>query len=59
VAQTTANADAVLREFYLEPMREALNQKAVLMFAASDEEDGPSDTSVWPVSRAGRTSRTR
>jgi hypothetical protein len=45
VAQTTANADAVLREFYLEPMREALNQKAVLMFAASDEEDGPSDTS--------------
>jgi hypothetical protein len=45
VAQTTANADAVLKEFYLEPIREALNQKAVLMFAASDEEDGPSDTS--------------
>jgi hypothetical protein len=45
VAQTTANADAVLKEFYLEPIREALNQKAVLMFAASDDEDGPSDTS--------------
>ena len=45
MAQTTANADAVLKEFYLEPIREALNQKAVLMFAASDDEDGPSDTS--------------
>jgi hypothetical protein len=45
VAQTTANADAVLKEFYLEPIREALNQKAVLMFAASDDVDGPSDTS--------------
>lgn len=45
MAQTTTNADVVLKEFYLEPIREALNQKAVLMFAASDEEDGPSDTS--------------
>lgn len=32
--QTTGNADAILREFYLEPVREQLNQRAVLMFAS-------------------------
>lgn len=46
MAQTTANADAVLKNYYLTPIREQLNQKAVLMFAASDEEDAPSDTSL-------------
>jgi hypothetical protein len=37
VAQTTANADAVLKDYYLGPVREQLNQKAVLMFAADDD----------------------
>jgi hypothetical protein len=37
VAQTTANADAVLKNYYLGPIREQLNQKAVLMFNS----DGP------------------
>lgn len=32
--QTTANADAVLREYYLTPVREQLNQRAVLMFSS-------------------------
>jgi hypothetical protein len=39
VAQTTANADAVLKNYYLGPIREQLNQKAVLMFN-SDGPDG-------------------
>jgi len=43
VAQTTANADAVLKNYYLGPIREQLNQRAVLMFAADD--DGSPDTS--------------
>jgi hypothetical protein len=42
--QTTANADAILKEYYLGPIREQLNQKAVLMFAADDEEDNPEDS---------------
>jgi hypothetical protein len=37
VAQNTANADAVLKDYYLEPIREQLNQRAVLMFAAEDD----------------------
>jgi hypothetical protein len=37
VAQTTANADAVLKDYYLGPVREQLNQKSVLMFAADDD----------------------
>jgi hypothetical protein len=41
VAQTTANADAILKEYYLTPVREQLNQKAILLFAADDEQDGP------------------
>lgn len=43
MAQNTANADAVLKNYYLGPIREQLNQKAVLMFAAED--DGSPDTS--------------
>jgi hypothetical protein len=39
VAQTTANADAILKEYYLTPIREQLNQRCVLMFAADDDED--------------------
>lgn len=37
MAQNTANADAVLKNYYLGPVREQLNQKAVLMFAADDD----------------------
>jgi hypothetical protein len=37
VAQNTANADAVLKNYYLGPVREQLNQKAVLMFASGDD----------------------
>jgi hypothetical protein len=37
MAQNTANADAVLKNYYLGPIREQLNQKAVLMFAAEDD----------------------
>lgn len=37
MAQNTANADAVLKNYYLGPIREQLNQKAILMFAADDE----------------------
>lgn len=43
MAQTTANADAVLKDYYIGPVREQLNQKAVLMFAADD--DGSPDSS--------------
>jgi hypothetical protein len=42
VAQTTANADAVLQNDYIGPVREALNQKAVLMFNADTEDEGSS-----------------
>lgn len=43
MAQTTANADAVLQNDYLGPVREMLNQKAVLMFHAdTDDEEGTS-----------------
>ena len=41
--QTTANADAVLQNFYLKPIREQLNQKRVIMFQSSDP-DGSPDT---------------
>jgi len=47
MAQTTANADAVLKEYYLTPIREQLNQRCVLMFAADDDVDSggvPSST---------------
>lgn len=44
MAQNTANADAVLKNYYLGPIREQLNQKAVLMFAADD--DGEPDSSA-------------
>lgn len=37
MTQNTANADAVLKNYYLGPIREQLNQKAVLMFAADDD----------------------
>jgi len=40
VAQTTANADAVLQNDYIGPVRETLNQKAVLMFNADTEDEG-------------------
>lgn len=42
MAQTTANADAVLQNDYIGPVREALNQKAVLMFNADTEDEGSS-----------------
>lgn len=45
MAQTTANADAILKEYYLTPVREQLNQRAVLMFAADDEEPGEASSS--------------
>jgi hypothetical protein len=45
VAQNTANADAILKEYYLDPVREQLNQRCVLMFAADDNEDGPYSSS--------------
>jgi hypothetical protein len=44
VAQNTANADAVLKDYYLGPIREQLNQRAILMFAAED--DGEPDSST-------------
>ena len=40
LAQTTANADAVLKEYYLTPIREQLNQRCILMFAADDDQEG-------------------
>jgi hypothetical protein len=38
--QTTLNADAVLKNDYVGPVRETLNQKAVLMFNADTEDEG-------------------
>lgn len=40
MAQTTLNADAVLKNDYVGPVRETLNQKAVLMFNADSEDEG-------------------
>lgn len=40
MAQTTLNADAVLKNDYVGPVRETLNQKAVLMFAADTNDEG-------------------
>lgn len=40
MAQTTLNADAVLKNDYIGPVRETLNQKAVLMFNADTEDEG-------------------
>jgi hypothetical protein len=55
VAQNTANADAVLKNYYLGPIREQLNQRAILMFAAEDEgepaSDGESEVSFRGLSR--------
>jgi hypothetical protein len=45
MAQTTANADAVLKEYYLTPIREQLNQRCILMFAADDDDDGKTPSS--------------
>jgi hypothetical protein len=45
VAQTTANADAILKEYYLTPIREQLNQRCVLMFAADDDDEHGTFTS--------------
>lgn len=45
MAQTTANADAVLKEYYLTPIREQLNNRCVLMFAADDEQEGEASSS--------------
>jgi hypothetical protein len=45
VTQTTANADAILKEYYLTPIREQLNQRCVLMFAADDEQPGEASSS--------------
>lgn len=42
--QTTANADAVLKDYYLTPVREQLNNRRVIMFQSSDP-DGSPDTS--------------
>ena len=42
--QTTANADAVLKDYYLTPIREQLNQRRVIMFQSTDP-DGSPDTS--------------
>lgn len=44
MAQTTANADAVLKDYYLTPIREQLNQRRVIMFQSKDP-DGSPDTS--------------
>ena len=38
--QTTANADAVLKDYYLGPIREQLNQRAILLWGPSDSDDG-------------------
>lgn len=48
MAQTLTNADAILKNYYLGPVREVLNQKAVLMFNADSADEGsqvPSSTS--------------
>lgn len=41
--QTTANADAVLQEHYLKPVREQLNQRRIIMFQSKG--DGSPDNS--------------
>lgn len=43
MAQTTANADAVLQDYYLKPIREQLNQRRVIMFQSKG--DGSPDSS--------------
>jgi len=43
--QTTSNADAVLKEYYLTPVREQLNNRRVIMFQSKDP-DGSPDTST-------------
>lgn len=48
MAQSTTNADAILKNDYLGPVREMLNQKAVLMFNSDSDDEGsqvPSTTS--------------
>lgn len=39
MGQTTANADAILQNDYIGPVREMLNQKAILMFNADNPDD--------------------
>ena len=43
MAQSTANADAIIKDYYIEPVREQLNQKSILLFASSS--DGNPDSS--------------
>jgi hypothetical protein len=43
-AQTTANADAILKNDYIGPVREMLNQKAILMFNADNPDDDSGST---------------
>lgn len=38
--QTTANADAILKNDYIGPVREMLNQKAVLMYNSDSQDEG-------------------
>jgi hypothetical protein len=40
VAQTTANADAILKNDYIGPVREVLNYKSILMFNADTMDEG-------------------
>lgn len=44
MGQTTTNADAVLKDYYLTPIREQLNNRRVIMFQSKDP-DGSPDTS--------------
>lgn len=54
MAQTTANADAVLMNDYIRPVREALNQRAILMFHA-DSMDDEKSTRVPATTDSGET----
>jgi len=54
VAQTTANADAVLKNYYLGPIREQLNQKAVLMFNSDTVGEGSSKSPSTDGERSWR-----
>lgn len=58
MSQTTANADAVLKEYYLTPIREQLNQRCVLMFAADDDDsEGAQDNSGGVPSSSGESGK--
>jgi hypothetical protein len=51
--QTTANADAVLKEYYLTPIREQLNNRRVIMFQSKDPDGSPDTSSGESVSFRG------